>query len=81
MPKRNLKKSQSSGRPSGEDQDIAEIINAVLPLAGSVSHAFAWYRSQCLPSFGDRTAEDLIREGQAEAVKAYINRVGIGGYT
>jgi hypothetical protein len=80
VPKRNLKKSQSDSHQAGVDQDIAEIINAVLPWTGSVSHAFAWYRSQCLPSFGDRTAEDLIREGRAEAVKSYINRITVGGY-
>ena len=79
MTKKNLKKSQSSCQQVGEDQDIAEIINAVFPWAGSVSHAFAWYRSQCLPSFGDRTPEDLIREGRAEAVKSYINRIAVGG--
>ena len=71
MLKKNLKKSQSSCQQMGEDQDIAEIINAVLPWTG--------YRSQCLPSFGDRTPEDLIREGRAEAVKSYINRIAVGG--
>ena len=43
----------------------------VLPWAGSVPHAFAWYRAQPLPSFGDQTAEDLVKAGRAEAVKAY----------
>jgi hypothetical protein len=80
VPKRNFKKSQSSCQQAGDDQDIAEIINAVLPWTGSVSNVFAWYRSQCLPSFGDRTAEDLLREGRAEAAKSYINRIAIGGY-
>jgi len=78
--KKDLKNAQTPSQLTGEDQDIAEIINAVLPWTGSVSHAFAWYRSQCLPSFGDRTAEDLIREGRTEAVKSYINRIAIGGY-
>jgi len=61
-------------------RDVAEIINRVLPWAGSAPQAFAWYRSQPLPSFGDRTAEELVKEGQAEAVKAYLSRIAVGGY-
>jgi hypothetical protein len=41
--------------------------------------AFAWYRSQPLPPFGDQTAEDLVKEGRAEAVKTYLNRIALGG--
>lgn len=61
-------------------RDIVEIINHVLPWAGSVPQAFAWYRSQPLPSFGDRTAEELVKDGQAEAVKRYLGRIAVGGY-
>jgi hypothetical protein len=81
VPKRNIKKLQSSSQQAGKDQDIAEIINAVLPWTASVSQTFAWYRSQCLPSFGYRTPEDLVREGRAEAVKTYISRIAVGGQT
>ena len=61
-------------------RDVAEIINRVLPWAGSVPQAFAWYRAQPLPSFGDRTPEDLVKEGRAEAVKTYLSRIAVGGY-
>ena len=61
-------------------RDVAEIINRILPWAGSVPQAFAWYRAQSLPSFGDRTAEDLVKEGRAEAVKNYLSRMAVGGY-
>lgn len=61
-------------------RDMVEIINRVLPWAGSVPQAFAWYRAQPLPSFGDQTAEDLVKEGRAEAVKAYLSRIAVGGY-
>tara|TARA_Y100000031_G_C8064601_1_gene312234 strand:- start:398 stop:526 length:129 start_codon:yes stop_codon:yes gene_type:complete len=40
----------------------------------------AWFRSQPLPSFGDKTAEDLAKEGRAEAVKTYLGRIAGGGY-
>jgi uncharacterized protein (DUF2384 family) len=61
-------------------KDVAEIINRVLPWAGSVPQAFAWYRAQPLPSFGDRTPEDLVKEGRAEAVKSYLSRIAVGGF-
>lgn len=61
-------------------RDIVEILNRVRPWAGSPQQAFAWYRSQPLPSFGDQTAEALVKEGRAEAVKHYLDRIAVGGY-
>ncbi|MHA1537515.1 MAG: antitoxin Xre/MbcA/ParS toxin-binding domain-containing protein [Alphaproteobacteria bacterium] len=61
-------------------RDVVEIINRIQALAGSVPQAFVWYRSQPLPSFGDRTAEDLVKEGRADAVKKYLSRIAVGGY-
>ena len=61
-------------------RDLAEIVDRVLPWAGSAPLAFIWYRAQPLPSFGDRTAEDLVKEGRAESVKVYLSRIAVGGY-
>jgi uncharacterized protein (DUF2384 family) len=61
-------------------RDVAEIISRVLPWAGSVAQAFAWYRAQPIPSFGDQTPEDLVREGRAEALRDYLRRIALGGY-
>jgi transcriptional regulator with XRE-family HTH domain len=61
-------------------RDTVEIINRVAEWSGGVGRAFAWFRSQPLPSFGDKTAEDLVKEGRAEAVKAYLARIADGGY-
>jgi hypothetical protein len=61
-------------------REMVEIISRVLPWAGSVPQAFAWYRAQPLPSFGDRTAEDLVKEGRAEAVRRHLARIAAGGY-
>lgn len=61
-------------------REVVEIINRVLPWAGSVAQAFAWYRSQPLPSFGDQTAEDLVKDGRAEAVRSYLSRIALGGH-
>lgn len=61
-------------------REVAEIINRIRPWTGSVQQAFAWYRSQPIPSFGDQTAEDLVRAGRAEHVLGYLSRIAIGGY-
>ena len=61
-------------------RDTVEIINRVAEWSGGVGRAFAWFRSQPLHSFGDKTAEDLVKEGRAEAVKAYLARIADGGY-
>lgn len=61
-------------------RDTVEIINRVTPWTGSVGRAFAWFRSQPLPSFGDRTAEELIKEGRVQALKDYLSRIAEGGY-
>jgi len=61
-------------------RDVVEILNRVKDWAGSPQQAFAWYRSQPLASFGDQTAEALVKEGRAEAVKRYLDRIAVGGY-
>ena len=61
-------------------RDLVEIMSKILPWAGSERQAFAWYRAQPIPSFGDQTAEDLVKEGRAETVKKYLSRIAVGGY-
>jgi hypothetical protein len=61
-------------------REVAEIINRILPWCGSVPQAFAWYRSQPLPAFGDQTAEDLVRAGRAEHLKSFLAGIAVGGY-
>jgi len=75
--KRNRLKSRTT---QARLRDIVEIINRVLPWAGSVAQAYAWYRAQPLPSFGDQTPEDLVRQGRAEAVKRHLSRIAVGGF-
>jgi hypothetical protein len=61
-------------------REAATVINRILPWCGSVQQAFAWYRSQPIPAFGDQTAEDLVRAGRAEHVLSYLAGIATGGY-
>ena len=61
-------------------RDVAEIINRILPWCGSVPQAFASYRSQPIPAFGDQTAEDLVRAARSEHLKSHLTGLAVGGY-
>jgi transcriptional regulator with XRE-family HTH domain len=61
-------------------RELAEIVNRILPWCGSIPQAFAWYRSQPIPAFGDLTAEDLVRMGRTEHLKSYLEGIALGGY-
>lgn len=78
-----LSKRARSTSPKTQQRlrDTVDIINRAIPWTGSTACAFAWFRSQPLPSFGDKTAEDLLKEGRAQAVKDYLSRIADGGYT
>ena len=61
-------------------RELIEILVRVSPWAGSIPQAWAWFTAQPLPSFGQQSAADLVREGRVDAVKAYISRIAVGGY-
>jgi len=61
-------------------RETVEIINRVTPWCANVFQAYAWYRSEPRPSFGDLTTKDLVNDGKAEAIKRYIARIAKGGY-
>ena len=51
-------------------------------MAGDVpaDRAVFWFRNQPIPSFGNKTAMQLVGEGKAEAVMAHLSLVEDGGY-
>ncbi len=75
------KQSRYRSKPSQQRlRDIVMILNRVMPWCGTAMHAYAWYRSEPIPSFGDLTAEDLVKRGMADAVLDYVARTAEGGY-
>jgi hypothetical protein len=61
-------------------REMLEILNRVEAQTGSEIAAYAWFRSEPLPGFGGMTPDQLLRDGRADQVHAYLNRVMAGGY-
>jgi hypothetical protein len=51
------------------DSDEARVLAAARALAaGDAARAWAWYANEPLPEFSGRTAQQLVRQGRADAV-------------
>ena len=61
-------------------RQMLEILNRVEAVTGSPLAAYAWFRAEPLPGFGGATPDALVREGKADHVHAYLERIMAGGY-
>ena len=61
-------------------RQMLEILNRVEAATGSPLAAYAWFRAEPLRGFGGATPDLLVREGRADQVHAYPDRVMAGGY-
>lgn len=61
-------------------REMLEIVDRVRDWAGGKDQAMAWYRAEPLPAFGGRTAESLVKDGKAAAVRDYLDHVALGGF-
>ena len=61
-------------------REMLEILNRISDWAGGRTRAMAWYRSQPIAAFGGRTAESLVKSGNAAALRDYLDHIAIGGY-
>jgi hypothetical protein len=59
---------------------MVEIVTRVVPWAGGVQQALAWYRATPIPALGDQTAEAVVKAGQAAAVRDYLDAIAAGAY-
>ncbi|GAB5467204.1 MAG: hypothetical protein Kilf2KO_02340 [Rhodospirillales bacterium] len=57
-----------------------EILDRVERPCGSQFAAYGWFRSDPLPGFGGLTARQLLRDGRAAHLHAYLDRIATGGY-
>jgi DNA-binding XRE family transcriptional regulator len=61
-------------------KEMLEIISRVVDWAGGKQQAMGWYRAQPIAAFGGRTAEALIKDGQAGALRDYLDHIALGGF-
>ncbi len=67
-------------KAQGRMREVVEIISRVQAWAGGPAQAMAWYRAEPIPAFGGRTAEAVVKSGQASAVRDYLDHLATGGY-
>lgn len=82
LAKESLFKAARSQAPKTQSRirEMLEIISRVSDWAGGKNQAMAWYRAQPIPAFGGRTAEALVKEGKAGAVRDYLDHLALGGF-
>ena len=69
-----------SAKTQSRLKEVLEIVGRVSAWAGGKDQAMAWYRAEPLPEFGGRTAESLVKDGKAAAVRDYLDHVALGGF-
>lgn len=69
-----------SPRAQNRMTEMLEIISRVAGWAGGEKQAMAWYRAEPIPAFGGRTAESIVKEGNAAALRDYLDHIAVGGF-
>lgn len=59
---------------------IVRILALVMEMAGDESRAAIWFKHQPIPGWAGKTAYDLVGDGKADAVLAYLESVRSGVY-
>lgn len=75
-----LRKLEDKGEANNIPGDASEVLARVLAWAGGEAEALFWYRSQPIAAFGDRTAESLVKSGQAAPLRDYLDSLALGGF-
>jgi uncharacterized protein (DUF2384 family) len=69
---RNTLRNPSSERLQGRMREMVKVITAATELTGDLDKAIYWYRNEPIADYSHRTAAELVSEGHAEAVLAYL---------
>lgn len=59
---------------------VVRVLAMAGEMAGSEERAAIWFKHQPIPGWGGKTAYDLMREGKADKVLAYLEAVRSGVY-
>jgi uncharacterized protein (DUF2384 family) len=82
LPSTALTKNDRAQSPKAQGRmtEMLEIIARIKDWAGSEAQALAWYRAQPIPALDGRTAESLVKTGDAAAVRDYLDHMALGGF-
>lgn len=70
----------SAPKTQARATEMLEIVGRIADWAGGEKQAMAWYRAEPIAAFGGRTAESLVKEGKAAAVRDYLDHIATGGF-
>jgi hypothetical protein len=59
----------------GSDTSRLRILAMAGEMAGGSERAAIWFKHQRIPGWAGKTAQDLVREGKADKVLAYLEAV------
>ena len=62
------------------DDAMLRILTMAKEMAGSEQRAAIWFKHQPIPGWAGKTASDLVREGKADQVLAYLEALRSGVY-
>jgi hypothetical protein len=77
--------TRSPGSPQVQE-GLGEVVRIIAKAASlmadpqDVGAAVLWFRHQPIAAFGGRTAEELVREGRADAVVRHLEALADGVY-
>ena len=69
---RNTLRNPSSERLQLKMREMIKVISAAAELTGDIQKAIYWYRNEPIADYAHRTAAELVADGHADAVLAYI---------
>ncbi|MEB2610622.1 DUF2384 domain-containing protein [Burkholderia cenocepacia] len=59
-------------------RDALRVIRVATDISGNIRSTLFWYRNEPLPTFGYKTAEELISEGRTEDLLRYVTSLEAG---
>ncbi len=59
-------------------RDALRVIEAATDLSGAADKASLWFENENLAAFAFKTAEQLVREGRADDLLAYLHALKAG---
>ena len=62
------------------DDATLQILTLAKEMAGDEQRAVFWFKHQPIPGWAGKTAYDLVQEGRADQVLAYLEAVKSGVY-